>query len=223
MVRVDGPRMPRGAGLLPALCCVAFFSAGCGGGPASMGEVAPAPAPETGAPPATSARTLPIPGEGPARKTGSGRLHWKVPEHWEEVRPSSTMRLAQYRIAGTAGDGECVVFYFGPGQGGDPMANAARWAGQFEQPGGGSSLEAMRVTDVEGGGVPIRLVEVTGTYDGGMTMTAAPPERKPGYMLLGGIAQGPDAPWFFKFTGPEATLRAERDAFVGLLRSIHPD
>jgi hypothetical protein len=40
-------------------------------------------------------------------------------------------------------------------------------------------------------------------------------------MLLGGIAHGPDAPWFFKFTGPEATVREKRDDLLSLLRSIH--
>ncbi len=78
----------------------------------------------------------------------------------------------------------------------------------------------MTVTEVEGAAVPVKLVEVTGTYDGGMTMTAAPAEAKPGYMLLGGIAEGPDAPWFFKFTGPEETVRAQRDAFVEMMSSI---
>jgi hypothetical protein len=39
-------------------------------------------------------------------------------------------------------------------------------------------------------------------------------------MLLGAIAEGPDAPWFFKFTGPEATVRAQRQAFVGMMRSL---
>ena len=46
------------------------------------------------------------------------------------------MRHAQYRVPGGNGDGECIVFYFGPGEGGDPMSNARRWAGQFDQPDG---------------------------------------------------------------------------------------
>ena len=41
-------------------------------------------------------------------------------------------------------------------------------------------------------------------------------------MLLGGIAAGPDAPWFFKFVGPAATVREQRDAFVELLKSVEP-
>jgi hypothetical protein len=48
------------------------------------------------------------------------------------------MRRAQYKVPGPAGAGECVVFYFGPGQGGDAQSNAERWASQFTQPGGRS-------------------------------------------------------------------------------------
>ncbi len=38
--------------------------------------------------------------------------------------------------------------------------------------------------------------------------------------LLGAIAQGPDANWFFKLTGPEATLQEQRKAFEALYRSL---
>ena len=113
------------------------------------------------------------------------------------------------------------MYYLGPGQGGDPQANAMRWAGQFEQPDGSSSIERMTLGELDGARVVVQIVEVTGTYDGGVTMTDAPADKQPGWMLLGGIAQGPDAPWFFKLTGPEKTIRAQRDAFLGMMRSLH--
>ncbi len=147
-------------------------------------------------------------------------FEWEVPAGWIVEQPASSMRLAQYRVPGAGGDGECVVFYFGPGQGGDPSANAVRWARQFSQPDGSSSLDVMQVSELPGTRVRVQLVEVTGTYDGGMTMTDAPAEKKPGYMLLGAIAEGQDAPWFFKFTGPEATVKAQRPAFVSMLESL---
>jgi hypothetical protein len=52
-------------------------------------------------------------------------------------------------------------------------------------------------------------------------MGAAPvgPER-PNYMLLGAIADGPDAKWFFRATGPRATLEAQRAAFHRMIRSL---
>jgi hypothetical protein len=175
------------------------------------------------------AGTIPIPGQEGQMPTGrppmggSGELVWSVPEGWAEQPPASNMRYAQYSVAGPGGPGECVVFYFGPNQGGDAMSNARRWAGQFSQPDGRSSLDLMAVEQLEGTVVAVQVVAVTGTYEGGMTMTAEPAQPKAGYMLLGGIAQGPDAPWFFKFTGPEEMVRAQRDAFIEMMSSIRAE
>jgi hypothetical protein len=41
-------------------------------------------------------------------------------------------------------------------------------------------------------------------------------------MLLGAVAQGPDANWFFKLTGPEATLTEHREAFRQMIQSLKP-
>jgi hypothetical protein len=192
---------------------------GCGGDPATP----EAPAKES-SPSAPEARTLSIPTTGGASETTQhGPLIWDVPTEWTEVTPSSNMRLAQYTVPGSGGNGECVVFYFGPGQGGDPLANAQRWAGQFVQPDNGSSLDRMTIQDLDGAALELQLVEVTGTYDGGMTMGTAPSTPKPGWMLLGGIAAGPDGPWFFKLTGPQATIEENKDTLVGMLRSIRQE
>lgn len=181
------------------------------------------------------ARTLPLPSEAaaaadpppataPPGRTGApsgGRLVWDAPSPpWTEVEPGSPMRLAQYEIEGPGGPASLVVYYFGQGQGGDARANATRWAGQFAQPDGRPSTEAMTFEPLDGAAVALHVVEITGTYDGGMTMTAEPAAPQPGAMLLGGIAEGPDAPWFFKLTGPESTVRAHRDAFYAMMRSV---
>jgi hypothetical protein len=129
------------------------------------------------------------------------------------------MRRAQYRVPGEAGDGECVVFYFGPGQGGDARANVRRWAEQFEQPDGRPSTKVMETRTFDVNGIAVMLTEVTGTYHAG-SMMGGPVERKPEFMLLGAIAEGPDANWFFKFTGPEATVRANREAFERMVQSL---
>ncbi len=216
--------------------------AGCRGG--QQGTPPPSPDAATAEQGRPGARLLPVPGASstgdalppghppisgragsvvpPSPGSGGGAtgLAWRAPAGWIEEAPSSSMRKAQYRVPGPAGDGECVVFYFGPGQGGDAMANAKRWAGQFRQPDGRSSEEVMRTSRLEAGDVHVLLVEVSGIYEGGMTMTDEPAEPKPGFMLLGAIAEGPDANWFFKLTGPEATVKAERPAFERMLRSL---
>jgi hypothetical protein len=127
------------------------------------------------------------------------------------------MRRAQYRVPGPGGDAELVVFYFGPGQGGDAMSNARRWAGQFRQPDGRDPTAAMKTREADVGGLKVTTVEVRGTYSGGMGGTV---EEKAGHQLLGAIAAGPDANWFFKLTGPEKTVTAQKAAFEGLIRSL---
>jgi hypothetical protein len=102
------------------------------------------------------------------------------------------------------------------------MSNAQRWAGQFKLADGKPAESAMKTSTTSAGGLTILHVEVKGTYNGGMTMTAEPATPKPGYMLLGAVAEGPDANWFFKFTGPESTVMAQRAAFDSLLASLKP-
>lgn len=167
--------------------------------------------------PAPSARVVP---PAPNSGTGATGLSWQVPDGWVEERPTSTMRRAQYRVPGEDGDGECVVFYFGPGEGGSAMANAQRWADQFAQPDGGTSREALATRELDVGGIVVLLSEVTGTYSGGMTMMGQPPSSLEGHMLLGAVAEGPDANWFFKLTGPERTIRSQQAAFEAMIRSL---
>jgi hypothetical protein len=130
------------------------------------------------------------------------------------------MRRAQYRVPGPGGDGECVVFYFGPGEGGDPKSNALRWASQFQPAGGLSPEQALKTGEMRVGAIPVMTVEVAGTYMGGGAMMGGPSEPRPDYMLLGAVAEGPDANWFFKFTGPAKTIESNRAAFGELLKSL---
>lgn len=151
---------------------------------------------------------------------GSAALAWSTPKGWTSEPPANEMRRAQYRVPGASGDAECVVFYFGPGQGGDPMSNAERWAGQFAQPGGGSPAAALKTRSEKVGAIQVLFVETHGTYQaGGM---GGPVVEKPNYALLGAVAEGPDANWYFKLTGPEATIQAQRAAFEAMIRSLKP-
>ena len=150
---------------------------------------------------------------------GAQGLSWTQPEEWLAETPSSSMRRAQYRVPGPAGDAECVVYYFGPGEGGDARANVLRWADQFGQPDGTPSREALVSEEVVVDGIPVLLAEVRGIYSGGMTGTG-PQAPRPDSMLLGAVAQGPDANWFFKLTGPEQTVAGNQERFLALVQSI---
>src|SRR6266446_6746241 len=56
----------------------------------------------------------------------AGEVHDKAPDGWVTEKPSSTMRVAQYKLPKTDGDSEdalLVVYYFGVTQGGTAQAN----------------------------------------------------------------------------------------------------
>jgi hypothetical protein len=172
-----------------------------------------------GAPGAMGAAPMGLAPVDPDAGTGESAIAWTAPPAWKSVTPSSSMRRAQYQVPGPAGDAECAVFYFGPGQGGDPMANAERWASQFVGPDGKPAMSSMKTRNLEANGAKILVVEAKGTYMAG-SMMGGPSEPEKGYALLGAIVEGPDANWFFKMTGPEATVFAQRDVFDQMLKSI---
>jgi hypothetical protein len=165
------------------------------------------------------AATAGLPAVDPATGQGSSGLVWDAPESWVSEPPANEMRRAQYRIPGAGGDAELVVFYFGPNQGGPPIDNAKRWAMQFAQPDGSDPLAALKTRADEINGIPMLLVETTGTYNAG-TMSSGPSVARENWALLGVVAQGGDANWFFKLTGPRRTVDAERASFEKLVGSL---
>jgi hypothetical protein len=160
-----------------------------------------------------------IPAVPPGSGTGAQGLVWTAPSSWKKETPSSSMRRAQYRIPGPGGPAELVVFYFGPGQGGDARANVERWVGQFRRSDGQPIGKGYKTQELKVNGLPAVTVEVAGTYVGGMGGGPSGPE-KPDSMLLGAVVAGPDANWFFRAIGPKATLEKERAAFEKMIRSI---
>ena len=215
-------------------CALVLF--GCAGSgqespPPAETPAAETPPPAAGGPPQLARAHEPDPGApggagpgaGPADgPSPHGELQWATPAGWTAEKPSSPMRMAQYRVPAMAGDseaGECVVFYFGPGQGGDASSNVARWAAQFTAPGGGQAES--RVTEKKLGSRLVTRIEVAGTYQAtSMSFGGETPPPRPGYMLLGAIVPGGDANWFFRCTGPERTMQANRAGFDGLVASI---
>ena len=188
-----------------------------GGAPMAPAHAAQPPLP-AGHPPLDAAAPA-LPPVDPRLGQGAQALAWTAPAGWVAEPPSNNMRRAQYKVPGPGGVAECVVFYFGPGQGGDPMSNAERWASQFVGADGQPVAGGARTRELAVGPSRILIVETTGTYMAG-SMMGGPGEARPGYALLGAVAPGPDANWFFKMTGPEATVKAQTAAFEGLLRSL---
>lgn len=181
-----------------------------------VGELPPGHPPADGAAPGGMAM---MPSVAPGTGQGAAAIAWQAPAGWVAETPSNPMRRAQYKVPGAGGEGECAVFYFGPGQGGAPMANAERWAAQFADANGRPATASMKTRTETVHGAQVLYVEAAGTYmSGGMMGDAVVP--KPGWALLGAVVEGPDANWFFKFTAPEKTIAGQRAAFEAMIQSI---
>lgn len=142
----------------------------------------------------------------------SPSVEWTVPAGWRVVANASAMRLATYAVphaAGDAVDADVSVTRAG----GDVAANVARWRGQFE----GASPPAETTKTVHG--MEVTLVSLEGTYAGGMDPSAP---AHPGWALLAAIVRSRGQPYFFKLTGPAATVRAARPSFDALVASVKP-
>lgn len=222
---------------LPALLVAAGVSVwtGCGkaeegtGDGASMADAGTA-APEAGSAPGAPAggdplapissrgtAVAPAPG-GDMAAGGAAAVDFDLPAGWTSQPPESGMRLAQAEIPGAAGPGQLTVFYFGPGGGGPVEANLQRWIDQIAPEG---RSEPRRDSFALANGLQVTWVEVAGTLMPS-TMGMGPTTEQPNSRVMAAVVEGPGGPWFFKATGPDATLTAQRDAFLGLLRSVRP-
>ena len=142
-------------------------------------------------------------------------VHWTRPEQWG-IQPPRQMRIATYSVPASEGDaegGECAVFYFGSGQGGDLTANIDRWASQFENARPEQSAKEVN-------GLKVTLVRIAGTYlaPGGPMMESQ--GKKEHYRLLGAIVDAPEGSVFFKLTGPAKTIAACEPDFNKLVESL---
>src|SRR6476646_2718518 len=140
---------------------------------------------------------------------GAAALKWTPPSTWKKDDTNRRMRAATYSVPAAAGDqegGECVAYYFGQGQGGSVEANIQRWTGQFE----GAKPDVKKKTVH---GLPVTLIQASGTYTGMCGPMAKAKTSKPGYRLLGAIAEGPEGSIFFKFTGFSKAIATTEKAF----------
>jgi hypothetical protein len=167
------------------------------------------------------------PAEGPrpvpahAAPGASQKVEFTAPPGWVPRTPSSTMRQAEYTLPKTEGDpedAELVVYYFG-GQGGSVQANVDRWIGQFKKPDGSPVTDSAKITRKQSHGIPLTIVDCSGTYSGGGPMmgSAAP---KPNFRMLAAVAEASSGPWFFKLTGPARTVAKWEASFSSFLETI---
>lgn len=149
-------------------------------------------------------------------------IAYERPEAWKEEPVKSQLRKAQFlipRAEGDSEDGQMVVFYFGPGQGGGVEGNIERWKSMFSTADGKPVPDSQAKRDSkEVDGMKVTTLDVTGRYADPMAgkTTAAPQD----WRMLAAIVETPDGPWFFKAVGPMATMNAHQQSFDKFVTSI---
>ena len=191
-------------------------SAGSTTGPAAPGS---ASAPSTSPAPAAGA---PASGPGAANDpqaamaamantavtTASGPgLVWTAPADWS-AGPDRPMRKATLLIPGEAGGpgAELAITAF-PGDVGGNLANVNRWRQQLSLPPIGEAELGGALQHMDVGALHLDVVELVGGN---------------GQRVLGAIVPHAGATWFFKVTGPDALVAANKDAFLAFLRTVRP-
>ena len=126
------------------------------------------------------------------------------------------MRAANYTIPGRDGNdaAQLVVFYFGPTQGGTIEDNIARWRTQFQVTDTGD-LPEPKIDRFEVDSMPVTLVELTGEWMEMGTVSFTPDQ-----IFLSAIVEAPIGKVFIRFTGPAATVEANREAYLGMIRGL---
>jgi hypothetical protein len=162
-------------------------------------------------------KAAPVPGS----PGSAGGVKWVVPARWTP-EPARPMRVATFKIPPATGDseaGECIISFFGPGQGGSTQANVDRWISQFQAP-DGKPVMAAKTQKQAVNGLPVSTLDISGTYTGAGGPMMATKTPKAGFRLLGAVVEGSQAPVFFKITGPSKTVAAAEAEFHTLVKSL---
>jgi hypothetical protein len=143
-------------------------------------------------------------------------VQWSIPANWTKG-PEKQMRVGTYLVKGSddnAEQGECAVFYFGEGQGGNVEANIDRWFAQFEN----RTNEERKKEEFNG--IKVTTVSVQGNYlsPGGPMMESQGTKEK--HSLCGAIVEAPGGMVFFKFTGPTPLVDGASKDFRAMLQSL---
>ena len=156
-------------------------------------------------------------------QNASGELRYKAPDGWVTEKPTSTMRVAQYKLPKVEGDPEdasLVLYYFGASQGGAVQANIDRWIGQIEQPDGSSSKDKAKTESMTVNGLKVTTVDVSGTFTAEMTPGSGDRRNNADYRLRAAVIETPKGNYFAKLTGPSKTVARWDSAFAEYLKSF---
>ena len=158
-----------------------------------------------------------------SNSAGAGELRFKAPEGWTTDKPSSNMRMAQYKLPKAEGDSEdasLVLYYFGATQGGTAQANIDRWISQMAQPDGSASKDKSKSETTTINGLKVTTIDVSGTYTAEMAPGSGTFHNNPNWRLRAAVIETPKGNYFVKLVGPSKTVGRWEQAYTDYLKSF---
>jgi hypothetical protein len=150
-------------------------------------------------------------------------LKFKTPEGWIEEKPTSTMRVGQFKLPKATGDAEdasLVVYYFGQSQGGGAAANVERWVSQMKQPDGADTKSKTKEASSTVNGLKVTTVDITGTYTGETAPGSGTFHNDPNYRLQAAVVETPKGSYYLKLFGPEKTVAKWEKSVTEFVKSF---
>lgn len=151
-------------------------------------------------------------------------LLFDPPLDWKPEPVSSGFRLSQYalpRAEGDEQDGQMVVFFFGPGQGGPVDMNIDRWKAMFTTADGKPVAdEVAKIAKREINGLKVTTLDVAGNYSDPMAARSGAAPIKGEARMLAAIVETPSGNYFFKAVGLRKTVTAAADQFEKVISTV---
>lgn len=194
MFRQWSPALPVSGGLI-----LGWLLVGCGREGVRVYEAPKDPAPSIAQP--TTPSSPPSP---PAQ------IAWNVPASWTD-RGASGMRAGSFAVTNAAGESADISVIAMSTWAGQELQNVNRWRAQVGlQPLSAAEL-AQHTATVKIAGTDAPLFELAGT-----PLDGDKPTR-----ILAAVLPLPQVAWYFKMTGDDALVAAQKAAFIHYLESVH--
>jgi hypothetical protein len=149
-----------------------------------------------------------------------GEANLQVPADFKRVAPAN--RIIAHEFQATAGDGDKAetARVTMMAAGGDVAANIKRWEQQFT----GGEEAAQKSEEMKLGEWNVHIVDASGSYAermGGGPFAGGKVVNRENYAMAGAILVHPDGKkYFVKMIGPAKVVKANREAFVKMIKSI---
>ncbi len=140
----------------------------------------------------------------------------QVPAEFERTQPASRIVQHEFKV----GQGETTARLTMMAAGGSVDDNIKRWKGQFS--GGDEAAQKSEKMDI--GKWTVHIVDVSGAYAermGGGPFAGGKVVQRENYAMAGAIMIEPEGRQFFiKMIGPADVVKANREKFVAMVKSI---